>query len=421
MDSYATNNDLSRRFFTPLEEAYPFTDKKYACSELTDLDYVKLGTLRCISHAKTGHQFLQHHADQGFKYLTPDHFFKSLKSERRFENIKSFNHQLDLRMQDLRHDPLAQYEILNGWKFFAVDGHYQKAALFDAKKYSKSSKKMTKIATGHFFRLDLRTHHLGYLELCQTDGDKKKEHDMSVIKRSSADLLRGGALKGQKVLNLWDRACIDYEHWKHLKNSYGIYFATLAKSNSVMEFISEHKLLDTSDPANEGIISDQIVATSKGYRIRKIVYINPEDGVEYIYLTNELTLPPSMIVLLYKHRWDIEKVFDQLKNKMEEKQSWASSPVAKKSHAMFECISHNLMLLLEDGLSKEGLVDEVEPKKQAGRLKGKKISKSFINTALKRATQRTQRFIRWLSSHLYRPIHWTESKARLAKIWGCLT
>ncbi len=83
-----------------------------------------------------------------------------------------------------------------GWKIFAVDGHYQKAALFDARKYSKSSKKMTKVATGHFFRLDLRTHHLGYLDLCQTDGDKKKEHDMSVIKRSDADLLRGGALKG---------------------------------------------------------------------------------------------------------------------------------------------------------------------------------------------------------------------------------
>ena len=41
-------------------------------------------------------------------------------------------------------------------------------------------------------------------------------------------------------------------------------------------------------------------------------------------------------MLPYNHRWDIEKLFHQLKGKMKERKSWASSPEAKKSHAVFE-------------------------------------------------------------------------------------
>ena len=35
---------------------------------------------------------------------------------------------------------------------------------------------------------------------------------------------------------------------------------------------------------------------------------------------------------LYRWRWQIEKVFDCLKNKLNEKKSWAASPTAKAAH-----------------------------------------------------------------------------------------
>ncbi len=90
------------------------------------------------------------------------------------------------------------------------------------------------------------------------------------------------------------------------KSQKRIYFCTLEKSNGVTEFIREHGVLDPEDPRNEGIVSDRLVETSQGYEIRQIIYISPADGVEYRYLTNEMTLPAHVIVLLYKHRWDIE-------------------------------------------------------------------------------------------------------------------
>ena len=89
-------------------------------------------------------------------------------------------------------------------------------------------------------------------------------------------------------------------------------------------------------------------------------------------MTDELTLAAWTIVLLYKHRWDIEKVFDELKTKLEENRSWASSNEAKEAHALFENLTHNLMLLMENHLHKvEGMKDKVEPKKKIIREKTK--------------------------------------------------
>lgn len=164
-------------------------------------------------------------------------------------------------------------------------------------------------------------------------------------------------------------------------------------------------------------------------QLRRIVYKNPKDGKVYTYLTNDNTLPAGILVLLYKHRWDQEKVFDVLKNKMEERKSWASSDTAKQAHAMFECLAHNLLLLLEDTLiNEEGLIDECERKKDLGRnragsperLRLKKEG-NMVNTAITRATQRTQRFIRWVRTRIYMKAPWADSVARLAAIWGMKT
>ena len=264
------------------------------------------------------------------------------------------------------------------------------------------------------------------LDLAQPEDGKKSEHDMKMLKRQDLENLRDRSPKGTKVLWLWDRASIDYQFWLTAKSQKGIYFATLEKSNSVTKFIRDLHIIDYEDKRNEGIISDKMVATSEGFEIRQVLYINPQDGVEYRYLTNEFTLPAWAIVLLYKHRWDIEKVFDELKSKCVEQRSWASSKTAKKAHALFLCLTHNLMLLLEDSIRvNENMQDTVEPKKKIIRaktkLKGwrKSSPPSFINSFFKRATQRTCRFIRWLRASLYKRLTYKQSLVELAHVWQC--
>ena len=114
---------------------------------------------------------------------------------------------------------------------------------------------------------------------------------------------------------------------------------------------------------------------------------------------------------------------------MGERKSWASSDEAKQSHGIFECLTHNLLLLFEQYLSQsEGLRDELEKRKQQGRNKTEQAASAlvsvirpvgnFINTALQRATQRTQRFIRWVRAWIYKEAPWRASIDRLKEIWG---
>lgn len=421
------DNEFSKRFFSSIIELYPQSLRQYRCTDISDIHYCQLGVLRCLSSATTGQEFLQFHADQGIANIEPGHFFKALKSPRRLANITSLNDLLAGPMKLQIHDPYAQFTELADWDLYAVDGHYHKAACFDQK--SENSKgEIRATTTGHFFRMNMRNHHMSCLGMANPEDGKKKAHDMTVIKRSTADQLRNGTPKGRKVMLIWDKACIDYRHWFKLKHTYGIYFVTLEKSNSAAETCSI-KLFDSSDPRNDGIISDHLVATANGVTLRRIVYTNPEDGVTYTYLTSDFTLPAYQIVLLYKHRWDIEKIFHQFKSKMNERKSWASSLAAKQSHAIFECLAHNLLLLFEQHLREsEGLRDELEEKKQHGRSKATAVAAkvagiarsvgNFINTALTRATQRTQRFIRWVRVWIYKQAPWRDSIARLRQVWA---
>jgi IS4 transposase len=415
------NTEFSRVFFADMVGLYPRSERQYDCTGISDINYCQLGVLRCLSSSVSGQEFLQYHADQNVADIEPSHFFKALKSARRLENITSLNDLLAIPMTEQVADPYAQCHELNDWDVYAVDGHYHKAACFDPKRQA-SDGTVRATATGHFFRMNMRTHHLSCLAMAEPKDGKKKEHDMAVIKRSTAEDLRNGARGGRKVMLVWDKACIDYRHWFKLKHTYGIYFTTCEKSNSTAEICSAN-LVDRTEPRNEGVVSDHMVGTSCGVQLRRVVYTNPEDGVTYTYLTNDFTLPAYLIVLLYKHRWDIEKIFHELKSKMNERKSWASSPEAKKSHAIFECLSHNLLLLFEKHMEEtEGIRDEVEEKKKTGRIKAApgvnvQTIRNFINSALTRATQRTQRFIRWIRNRLYLDAPWSKSLARLRKIW----
>ena len=72
-------------------------------------------------------------------------------------------------------------------------------------------------------------------------------------------------------------------------------------------------------PVNEGILSDELVApTGTGRCLRRITWRDLDSGELWSYLTNAMKLPPGLIVLLYRRRWDIEKTYDTFKNKFHE-------------------------------------------------------------------------------------------------------
>lgn len=418
-NSNIENDNVNSKFFSPLHESYLNSEHQYHCKTISDMDFACLGILRCITTSKTGHEFLQIHGLETDEHYDPSHFFKALKSERRLANLKSLNQQLSQVAHQHLPDVFAYCPELDGFDIYAGDGHYIQAASFDEKKRG------TKRAVGHFYRLNLRNHYLDYIALEKPDLGKVKKHDAKILQEASAELLRNGAPKGHKVIYAWDKAGIDYDHWTKRKNNSGIYFISVEKKNSVAAQISDN-LFDAQDPRNEGIIQDVYIEAG-GHQMRRIVYQDPRDGKIYTYITNELTLPAFALVLIYKHRWDIEKVFYQLKSKFIERKSWASSMTAKEAQATFECLAHNLCLLIENQIiSKENMQDRVEEKKRKERASSLsnrdgevlKEASNHINDAIQRATHRTQRFIRWLRNQVYKHLPWRESLDLLAICWG---
>jgi len=245
-----------------------------------------------------------------------------------------------------RADALACFPCLQDYEVYAGDGHFHAAACHDARKGIKD----IKYATGHLSSLNLRTHALAHLKV----GDvlAKKEHDMKGLKSLSAEDLRHQAPKGTKVLIIWDRAGIDFGQWWRGKKSAGIYFISRLKDN-MKPLKMGMRTYDVNDPLNSGVLSDEYLGVSVGVTMRRVKYLDAVSGEEYDFITSDMDLPPGMIAHLYRMRWDIEKVFDEVKNKSEEKKSWASTETTKAMQIQFICLAHNLMILMEDHLEED--------------------------------------------------------------------
>jgi hypothetical protein len=324
-------------------------------------------------------------------------YFEKLASPRRLAMVAECSARLRAHADAVRSSPLTAFAALAAFDVYAGDGHYLAAATHDP------AHGETHWPTGHFFALNLKSQSLFPLTLADSDA-RKKEHDARALKRQSVAQLRQGAGKGRKVIWVWDKAGVDLAFWQERKAS-GIYFLSLRKTGMCLELETERSM-DPAQPINQGVHRDRVVRDRRGLRVREITFENPCDGQVYVYLANEMTLEPGLLVLLYKTRWEIEKVFDETKSKLAEKKSWATSETAKEMQAHFVALVHNLLLLVADWHEQQGVVNTAETQRREKRLEQqeKALTESgrslpLIYQTLRRFTQATFKLIRWLRVH----------------------
>jgi hypothetical protein len=150
-------------------------------------------------------------------------YFYSFCSERRTHMVTELNEMILQSATDSFGDRLADIPELDTYELFAIDGHWHSGATHD----SKSSEK--KVATGHFYSLDLRRHTLRDLAV----NEYHKENDMHVLKRLKPTGLRQGVARGKRVLNVYDRAGIDFEYWRRCQKECAVYFLSRVKDGMV--------------------------------------------------------------------------------------------------------------------------------------------------------------------------------------------
>ncbi len=408
---------LHKRFFAPLQLALDRAKHTRTCNDYPDRLYLHSGVGRVIDASISGREWIQKFCAVFDKSISVSNFFTALRSQRRLKLLREVDQ--DIRVQaDLRvgesGDPFADSPELQHFRIYSSDGHSHAASAHEEKICEK------KRAVTNIFSLNLRTHTFAHLALTEPAKGKKKEHEIKAIKRMGGRDLRFGAPKGTKVIHAYDPAIIDYREWYNWKKGHGVYIVTTEKSDSKLAVLGE-KSWEKNDPRNTGVMSDELVGSSNGVSFRRVRYQDPTDGKEHSFLTTEMTLPPGMIAFIYKLRWDIEKVFDEIKNKLGQQKAWGKGEVSKIQQAHFVTVTHNLFMMFEKKLKlEEGITDEKVRKKQIQRLsldaeKARLAGRvpNMLVAKVTRATQRSLQFLRWLRVELLLKSSWRQAVIRL--------
>jgi hypothetical protein len=384
---------VDQAFFQPLTGLADASSHARPCPEFADDAFLRLGVQRVLETSISGRGFLQEH---GLRFAhTPGraNYFAALSSPRRCAVLREVNQALVTTANPSLHDRLADIPELASYECFAQDGHWHQAGAHDPRHEG------AKMAVGHFYSLNLRTHTLWHLAAAEG----LHEHDMSVLKRVKPKGLRQGVPKGKRVLIVYDKAGIDFDYWKRCRHECAVYFLSRKKENMVFDWI-ESVPCDRTDARNHGVTEDRRVSTRAGHLLRIVYYTDPQTGESYEFLTNEMDLPAGVIAELYRRRWEAEKVFDQIKNKLGEKKAWGTSLVAKAAQAQLVAITHNLLLLYEQLLARDhGVTNQAEDHRRAQRMAAaveKCAAAGQLLSALvlqaRGATQRSLKFVRWL-------------------------
>ena len=410
-------DSVNHAFFQPLQPLLTSAVNLWHCPELPDDEWLRMGVSRVLEGSPSGRGFLQEHGLEFEKVPSYGNYFASLCSPRRRDLALEISEGLIEVVEEQVCDRLAHIPELERYACFAADGHWHQAAAHDPRHQG------SKTAVGHFYSLNLRSHTLRHL----TGGEGLHEHDMSALKRVKPRGLRQGVRQGTRGLIVYDKAGIDLGYWKRCRQECAVYFLSRRKENMIFEWV-EDRPWDRSDTRNAGVRSDLTVRSREGHLLRWVIYHDALTGELYEFLTNEPDLPPGVLVELYRRRWEAEKVFDQLKNKLGQKKAWATSLLAKQTQALMATITHHLLILYEQALERRhGVRNTAEDDRQERRIEAalwdcsaSRLTVAALVLEARRATQRSVKFIRWLRHALRRRLAEAVAVAHLKTLYATL-
>ena len=397
MPSDVHTASVDHAFFLPLDGLAAASPHALACREFPDDAFIRLGIQRVLELSPSGRGFLQEHGPRFPDVPGHANYFASLGSPRRLEVLRDVGRALVRAADPVLTDRLAGIPELERYACFAADGHWHKAAAHDPRHDG------VKMAVGHFYGLNLRTHTLRHLAAAEG----LHENDMSALKRIKPKGLRQGVPKGTRVIIVYDKAGIDFGYWDRCRRECALFFISRVKENMIYDWIQDVPV-DATDARNHGVCADRRISTREGHLLRIVRHTDPVGGESYEFLTNVMDLPAGVVAELYRRRWEAEKVFDEIKNRLAEKKAWASSLTGKETQAQMVVLTHNLLLLYGQRLENEhGITNRAEDLRreqrtdQAAKLCAMKgLVLPALVQAAKRASQHSLKFIRWLRRSL---------------------
>jgi len=197
-------------------------------------------------------------------------------------------------------------------------------------------------------------------------GGGVRRHEMPVFREQILEwLLRQGPGRGPVPTLVADPAFIDNSFWIRmtLPRANRLRVITRLKEN-MKPMVLDVRTWDVKDSINQGVQTDETVSFNGRDPMRLVRYLDPETGYLYEFLTTVMDLPPGLVAFLYLMRWRIETVFDTAKNKLQEKKSWATGPVAQNIQTHLIALTHNLLVIFREKLNREHGIREVKIEKK---------------------------------------------------------
>ena len=151
---------------------------------------------------------------------------------------------------------------------------------------------------------------------------------------------------------IMDRGYLDYSRLYCLSQA-AAFFVTSAKSNLKCRRVYSHPV-----DRSTGLICDQSVLltvpkSSMDYpdKLRRVKYYDSETKKTLVFLTNNFTLPPLTICLLYRSRWQVELFFKWIKQNLRIKTFYGTSENAVKTQIWIAVSVYVLVAIMKKQLN----------------------------------------------------------------------
>lgn len=384
------NQGVEEVFMNPMVESARNWNRDLRNSEkgVSDEDFLGLGVHRILRNNESGRDFFQYAQEKHDLKIGSTAFFDLFQSSRRLEILKSTAAGVYRdSCNRLEVDLLENFPQLGGIEVIAGDGH-----LLSCASHGKRDTKGRKVAPKSLFMLNVRNGLM--FPLAAVQGDGRYAHELPVYRRYLPGFLeeaRQGEQKLKDVIMLLDPAFWDSVFWSDMKLAQGKGGRVIIPEKAGIDvFLYKELDFDRTDPVNTGVVALELVGFNdpESSTMHRVVYLDPETGKTYRFLTTAMDLAPGLVALLYLLRWRIEKVFDVFKNKLHESKAWGNGNTCQQIQAQFACMAYNLILLLVDTLKNGFGIEPVKLYKKREKALSNRQEKAqkkgrFINPLLK--------------------------------------
>ena len=149
-----------------------------------------------------------------------------------------------------------------------------------------------------------------------------------------------------------DRGYLDFERL-HAFSDCSAFFVIRAKKNLCYRRLYSAPVDKTTRVRSDQTIVLTGVNTAEHYpdKLRRIRYVDAETGKNLVFLSNDFSLPPESIALLYKQRWQIELFFRWIKQHLRIKAFFGISENAVKTQVWIAISVYVLVAIIKKRLN----------------------------------------------------------------------